>query len=822
MSSAVACAGPRGWTAMEIRETTLSFAVARGSGPMSANRTIVFPRQVVRAVAAIRGYQIGFSGDDHHVGLLEVALDTAVDQNTVTVDGRLGCRDWSGNWDDDYGGTVQVSVLAELVSAAEPPPRGDVVVTAVEVSQAIQYFHSAEHLDAANVRPDNSIPLVAGKTTGIRAYVDYDASSGLPPITSLSGELVVMSGGATVTLSPVSAILPRRVTEIDRGVVDHTVNFQIPGAWCDGVVDITLRVFDASAPGQKSAAMHRTLRFVRVNPLRVYAVGVNYTGMGLNLAPPVESDFASTFDYTRRVWPTGDVLFSGYTTLEFSDSLAGTASEGCGSGFNSLLDDLRDIKGDTDDLVYGLLPNGTPLTGVGGCGGGGAGTGMVGGGQTAAHEAGHAVGRDHAPCDDSSRCDSPRNTDDDFPRYGSYVSDSIGEFGFDVESNTVFDPASANDFMGYSPNNWISPYTYAALMAKGDPSPSTGSTPRWVAAASGAAGAEFSSFEPTGRRAAEPGGRRFDERRPEWVKRREPVLFLRVLAAGDAVDVYPSFTYEAYRRPRGVPSDYEVHVLNGDGDVIACTPLERGCAPCDPGCGQAELIGEIPIEGDPAKLVVRRDGVDLAAFEFEPPVRLSCDWALGDEGELHLRWEAAGSGAPIWYLVQWQDRDGTWRGVAPRTTDTELIVPRRVRWATKDIVRLRILAVELLTTSLCELKFDGSHEEPPVDVAVYETPGAVAVLASDPLGRQVPAADLAWFDERGGEIGRGDRLPRRMVERGVVRVVPLGRGVTRDEGLAIVGDAVVAAGNRPSAEEHEHPHRHPREDRHEKGWQRAD
>ena len=109
---------------MEIRETSLSFPVARGSGPMAANRTIVFPRQVVSAVAAVRGYQVGFSGDDHHVGLLEVALDTAVDQNTVTVAGRLGCRDWSGNWDDDYGGTIQVSLLAELVSATEPPPGG--------------------------------------------------------------------------------------------------------------------------------------------------------------------------------------------------------------------------------------------------------------------------------------------------------------------------------------------------------------------------------------------------------------------------------------------------------------------------------------------------------------------------------------------------------------------------------------------------------------------------------------------------------------------------------------------------------------------------
>ena len=36
---------------MEVRETTLTFSVARGSGPMVANRTIVFARPVDKAVA---------------------------------------------------------------------------------------------------------------------------------------------------------------------------------------------------------------------------------------------------------------------------------------------------------------------------------------------------------------------------------------------------------------------------------------------------------------------------------------------------------------------------------------------------------------------------------------------------------------------------------------------------------------------------------------------------------------------------------------------------------------------------------------------------
>ena len=132
---------------------------------------------------------------------------------------------------------------------------------------------------------------VAGKATGVRAYVDYDSTSGLPAITTLSGELIVTSGGAQTTLQPIANITPQRATEINRGSVGHTLNFLIPGPWCDGDIDIRLRVFDASIPSQKSGALHRTLRFVRVNPLRVYAVGINYTGAGLKPGPSRRSRF---------------------------------------------------------------------------------------------------------------------------------------------------------------------------------------------------------------------------------------------------------------------------------------------------------------------------------------------------------------------------------------------------------------------------------------------------------------------------------------------------------------------------------------------------
>jgi hypothetical protein len=752
---------------MEIRETTLSFPVVRGSGPSIASATVVFPREVVGAVAAVRGYQIGFAGEDHHIGLLEVALDTTTDLNAVTIQGRLGSRDWSGYWDDNYGGTIQVSLLAELASTAEPAPRGDLLVTEMEVSQAVQFFHAADHLDSGNVRPNNSIPLVAGKDLGLRAWVDYDASAGLPAISALTGELVVRSGGATATFTARESITPRRSTEIDRGSASHTLNFLIPGAWCEGSIDISLRVFDASAPGQKSGALRRSFRFVRVNPLRVYGVGVNYTGAGLDLVAPQITDFSTTFDYTRRVWPTGELQFSGYTTIQFSGDLSGVASEGCGDGFGDLLDELHDIQGDTDDLVYGLLPSGTPLSGVAGCGGSGAGAGRNNDGVTAAHEAGHAVGRQHAPCDDPARCDNPNNTDDHFPRYGAYVSDSVGEFGYDVAANRVFDPATARDFMGYSTSNWISPYTYTALMAKGDPSPP-----------GGAARAELfieGSNEVEG-----------PAIRPEWRKQREQVLFLRVHIDGDAIEVRPSFTYSAYRRAVGTATRYEAKVLDAENKLIACVHLLSSQISCGC-CGAADLYGQVPISGSPVRLVICRSGKEISEVDFEVPPKITAEVEAAEEGQVRIRCHAEdGDETPVWYLLQWQDRDGTWRGVTPRTRETEILLPEYLMWATRRHLQLQLLAVKRLSTTSKAIRLETTAENPPIELVVYDTPTTATALIVDPLGRQVPAKDIVWYDEHGGEVGRGDHVFTEGLTSGAVRVVPEGLGVTATEGTILI------------------------------------
>jgi hypothetical protein len=757
---------------MEIRLTSLNFPRMRGNGPRTGEQTIIFPRAVDNAVAGITGYSAGFQGDDHNLGNLQVKLDTEVNANVVIVRATFGLRDWSGNWDDDYAGTIQIAVLAALADATLPPPRGDLQITGTEFSQATQFFRSADHLDAVHAMPDNSVTLVGGKTTGVRVYIDHSADPSLPSIAMLSGELEVTTGSNTLTVVPIAPIAPRRDTEIDRGSVNHTLNFAIPGVWCRGSIEIRCRVFDAANTASGSAPVRRTLRFVDVNPLRVFGVGVHYTGQSMDLAAPDATTVLGTFDYARRTFPVGDVLLSGYTTLDFGDDMFTTDTTGCGDGFESLNDRLKDLRGDSDDLYYGLLPNGINFGTFVGCGGDGVGSGTVGDMVTAAHEAGHAYGRKHAPCDDSTRCSDPSNQDDDFPHYGLYDSDSVGEFGFDPENNMVFDPAIAHDFMGYSGTKWVSPYTYAALFSKGDP-----------IEGAAVARAAFLIGKPKPPRTEGPA---------EWSRLPAPLLFLNLYVDEERkLHVPHVFAFPARPRLRHTrPSHFRAAIRDRKGGTRSCVTLDHHCYHCGPSCWPQHLIGEVPIDFERAHTLVIYEGdAKIGALEIPPRPHLEVMPVeyQGRENAI-VRWHARDP-AELYFLVHWRDEAGVWRGVASRQKEKKLAIPVRLRRRRKRL-EIRILACNGLATTIAETTVEplggrrDPSEKPEVIVAVDTTAsGFVRAWAIDELGRSLPNAGFTWYTSEGAEIARGAILDLRTVAAGrrIVRAVALNAGAGKSE-----------------------------------------
>jgi hypothetical protein len=84
-----------------------------GSGPVVQNFVVRDVANVAHAVAFITGFDISYANnDDHHLGRLVInVVVVAINGPLVTVQGTFGLRDWSGNWDDPYQGTVNFAVI---------------------------------------------------------------------------------------------------------------------------------------------------------------------------------------------------------------------------------------------------------------------------------------------------------------------------------------------------------------------------------------------------------------------------------------------------------------------------------------------------------------------------------------------------------------------------------------------------------------------------------------------------------------------------------------------------------------------------------------
>jgi hypothetical protein len=100
---------------MQIIKDFIAFGTWSGSGPRILTKDVNFASPVTKASAAMTGFVTEFSGgDDHHLGKLDIFLDTSMlGGNSVRVTARFGLRDWSGNWDDKYDGRVDFAVIAE-------------------------------------------------------------------------------------------------------------------------------------------------------------------------------------------------------------------------------------------------------------------------------------------------------------------------------------------------------------------------------------------------------------------------------------------------------------------------------------------------------------------------------------------------------------------------------------------------------------------------------------------------------------------------------------------------------------------------------------
>ncbi|MES1188581.1 MAG: M66 family metalloprotease [Myxococcales bacterium] len=80
---------------------------------------------------------------------------------------------------------------------------------------------------------------------------------------------------------------------------------------------------------------------------------------------------------------------------------------------------------------------------------------------TVAHELGHALGREHAPCGITD----PSDLDSEYP----YANATLGGiYGFDFDAMKLIKPKPAKDVMSYCTPVWISDYTYRGIFERLD------------------------------------------------------------------------------------------------------------------------------------------------------------------------------------------------------------------------------------------------------------------------------------------------------------------------------------------------------------------
>jgi hypothetical protein len=357
-------------------------------------------------------------------------------------------------------------------------------IKGMEVTQAIQFYNADEHLTDSNDRgANNSARLVAYKPAWVRVYLGTLLFSQIPDLT---GELVISRSSGPfnsfwATVATLSPLPPGTATAIkninyvaERGFLNSSLNFVIPADDMFGYLRLEVRI-RRQGENQPIATYTEEINATLLQTLRLRGIFISYNGQNaagtttLNLPAPTLADLQNTAAYTLTVDPVQSTgSFSSAGSLTWSTPLTGvaTAPGGCSMqwlNLNAAVAQVKTNDGNRNDLIYyGLLPNGVPIANVGGCESSGVSTGPNGAQVTMAHEVGHGAGLSHGPCGTSSG-------DPNYPAYEPYDTpanriSSIGEYGLNINTGAILNPANNDDYMSYCNQNWISLYHHQKLI----------------------------------------------------------------------------------------------------------------------------------------------------------------------------------------------------------------------------------------------------------------------------------------------------------------------------------------------------------------------
>lgn len=413
-------------------------------------------------------------------------VDTGTGSTTPGVDsgtpdtGSGGTKDSGTGTKDSGSSTPPTDSGSSTPPTDSGPPTGDppvsgvplangVTITQVAVNQGVQIPIEKSGSKVTSRNAD----VVANRAGLVRVYVS--PKSGFSPH-AITGELKLESSSGTLTYS---ATLTPSVSSSD-ATLSSTMNFDVPtdAIKVDSKYSVTL--YDSTASGgDTSGARYPSSGTESIDAkstgstLKIVIVPIAYNADGSGRLP--DTSAAQIERYRQAfygMYPARSVSVTVRAPYAYSGAISAS-----GSGFSNALtamQKLRQSDGVAKDVYYyGAFANASSFSTF--CGGGcvtglcglsssasdatvracvGVGFTGVDSAQTAAHEVGHAHGRNHSPCGGAS------GTDPSFP----YTSGSIGAYGYDLNTKVLYSPSKYKDIMSYCQPYWVSDYTYEALL----------------------------------------------------------------------------------------------------------------------------------------------------------------------------------------------------------------------------------------------------------------------------------------------------------------------------------------------------------------------
>lgn len=360
-----------------------------------------------------------------------------------------------------------------------------IVIDGIEICQSVQ-------------ATDNSVTLIAGKSTLIRLYMDDSSVASnvrlrgeLTLHRSLNGPAKYLASMNEVQLTPSSLRSP---TE-KRNRLSLSLNFRIPSDMIGvGQLYIKLnRLIQVSGNDLPfTGVTSLDTSFVAAPPIRVRCIGFRYKDPNTGIEhTPNAIHFEYFRSYLRRAYPVAEVIWSQIVVdANFAPPFRSNAAIFANAQIAAIRNTEINSGTDRRTHYYGLVDDangrhfmrgrasgipGVPQPDTVASGPCGTPNGFAGDNDLSyadwygAHELGHTFGRYH-PGFPPGQQDA---SDSSFPYKSGQISNSDEKYvGYDFGDPalglpmTVLNGTTHHDVMTYSPRQWVSAYTFEAIRAR--------------------------------------------------------------------------------------------------------------------------------------------------------------------------------------------------------------------------------------------------------------------------------------------------------------------------------------------------------------------